>query len=247
MVHKVYGLGLSEKHLKGLRQAWKELQPVILKLNPEALEGVHELPLSEKQIQQIEMRKAKKKGYDLKLSKAQLKLIDDVKEGGSLMSGLTGIILKNTLLQGLKAVAKPLATGAITYAGGEAAKKIFGGAMLKISEKEVEELLELAMSDLLPEGAHTAIKEKIGKGDGSFIVPLIGHGLYAAQTQGRGLYGAQSGNGLYGAQSGNGLYGAQSGNGVYGAQSGNGLYGAQSGNGVYGAQSGGCMACRCEQ
>ncbi|XP_004343163.1 hypothetical protein CAOG_07304 [Capsaspora owczarzaki ATCC 30864] len=211
MVHKVYGLGLSEKHLKGLRQAWKELQPVILKLNPEALEGVHELPLSEKQIQQIEMRKAKKKGYDLKLSKAQLKLIDDVKEGGSLMSGLTGIILKNTLLQGLKAVAKPLATGAITYAGGEAAKKIFGGAMLEISEKEVEELLELAMSDLLPEGAHTAIKEKI------------------AQTQGRGLYGAQSGNGLYGAQSGNGLYGAQS------------------GNGVYGAQSGGCMACRCEQ
>ena len=121
-----YGVTLSQNQRTKLAKAFKNREPITIRLSHSELTGPDELMLTKTQIGRIRRSLSSGKGVDIKISKTQIGKV--VKKGGSLFSSLAALVpaLLPKAMQLASKVVPGLAMGALGSLGNFTMDKILG-------------------------------------------------------------------------------------------------------------------------
>lgn len=121
-----YGVTLSQNQRTKLAKAFKNREPITIRLSHSELTGPDELMLTKTQIGRIRRSLTSGKGVDIKISKTQIGKV--VKKGGSLFSSLAALVpaLLPKAMQVASKVVPGLAMGALGSLGNFTMDKILG-------------------------------------------------------------------------------------------------------------------------
>ena len=201
-------LHLTPLQLKKIADAVKNNNGPTIRLSNENFNKnqlIHELYLTEQQLNKLRKKIENKASTDIKLSKVQIKKI--IKEGGNLGRLLMNFLpksIKPAISIGKNILASLGLSAAVSATDAAIQKKIYGAGSktLIISKNDLNDLIKIATAleehDILLKGTTKTIKNNTKKQEGAFLSMLLGTlgaSLLGNLLTGKGLY--RTGKGIY--------------------------------------------------